>query len=1156
MRESLSGTNRRRGRATAIVVAAVMALVVPLVVTGIATPAPAAPARPAAALLPYQDASLPFEVRAADLVSRMTLQEKMQQLRAFTQRRPGAPAIPRLGLGPYSYWSEGLHGVARAGEGFPPVLPNRGGEATMFPTGLAMGSMWDPALVQEIGSSISDEARAMNNFVSDGMPNPNKGLLYFSPTINMDRDPRWGRADEPYSEDPYLMAQDADAYVDGMQGNDPRYVKAGTTPKHFVANNSELNRHSGSSNVTEAALREYYTPAFASVLGPDHNATSFMAAYNEINGTPVSADRDLLENLVRRTWGFSGAAVSDCGAISDVYGSHQWIPPGFTRPINPQETAAWTLKSGVDLDCSGGDYGSNLQPAYNSGLVTESDIDLAVTRAITMRMKFGEFDPADQVPWRGADYTLDNQIANAAHLAVSEKASEEAPVLLKNAAPAGSQSPLLPLPASAAHHIVVVGPMAQVEVNGDYSPERLSFVETPLEGITQTIHSIDPTANVTYIPGTTGTLDDWQRRKPNIGADIAPAAGQPATPAAVRFLDASGTELGRVTPGQIYSEGDLAGWRSGSSTSPAMTIDRGGWGGYFGFTTNVPAGTASVQVIQRYADPATQTLPDGHVDMRVGSKTAHVIGTASTDSDAAIAYSGPVGKQVKLFFTYRTGFYKTNLTGANRAAISNADAVIAYVGTVTTNSVSSPGTYPPIPGRPADSYEEEDRANLELPRAQDELVRAVAGLNPRTAVYIQSMSQVDLESFKDLVPAIVWTSYNGQYQSDVIGKILFGQVNPSGRLPITWYSDVDQLPATTDYTLTPTQEDMGRTYEYFTGNVTYPFGYGLSYSRFRYSDLRLDRTHVDVNGSITASVNVTNVSSVPGKDVVQLYVASPRANSPLRPDDQLKAFQKVSLAAGQTKTVQLKVKAADLWFWDTNAYRRTYDQGDWRLWVGPSSDHSTALAASFQLSGALIPAVKTVAAVPDGVVLNTAAPENVIHANLSATRNDDSFYDLSRVQVSYRSSNPTVARVDGEGTVHPVGAGVAEITATVSADSTSKSTTFPVVVYNGTYSAGGVTLFSRIAQFADRHVSLADARAGVPLQASVVPADDSAMYTFAVALNEENSAAATVTPAGMLTATKAGTVRVTVVGDVGGEKVTRTATITIGAPRDSAPVVS
>ncbi|HZC70133.1 MAG TPA: glycoside hydrolase family 3 N-terminal domain-containing protein [Jatrophihabitans sp.] len=1148
MRSSLVGRNRRRCRVMVIVAAAVCATAAPVLFNGLPASPLAARASQAPAQLPYQDTSLPFEVRAADLVSRMTLQEKIQQLRAFTQRRPGAPAIPRLGLAPYSYWSEGLHGVARAGEGFPPVLPNRGGEATMFPTGLAMGSTWNPPLVQQIGSSISDEARAMNNFVSEGMPNPNKGLLYFSPTINMGRDPRWGRADESYSEDPYLMTQIAGGYVDGMQGNNPRYVKAGVTAKHFVANNSEMNRHSGSANVTEAELRDYYTPAFEALLGPDHHATSFMTAYSALNGTPVSADRDLLQNVVRRDWGFSGPAVSDCGAISDVYGSHQWTPPGFTRPLTPQETAAWALKSGVDLDCSGGDYGSNLLPAYDSGLVTEADIDLAVTRAITMRMKFGEFDPADQVPWRGADYTLDNQIANAAHLAVSERASEEAPVLLKDAAPSGSDAKLLPLPAAAAHNIVVVGPMAQVEVNGDYSPETLSFVKTPLDGITETIHSIDPSANVKYIPGITGTLDDWQRRKPNIGADIPPAPGQPATPAAVRFLDAAGNELGRITPGQIYDEGDLAGWRSGSPASTALTIDRSGWGGYFGSTTTVPAGTASVQVIQRYADPATQTLPDGHVDLRVGSKAAQVIGTASTDSDATIAYSGPVGRQVKLFFTYRTGFYKTNLTAADRAAIANADAVVAYVGTVTTNSVSSPGTYPPIAGRPADSYEEEDRPNLELPRAQGELVRDIAALNPRTAVYIQAMSQVDVESFKDQVPAIVWTSYNGQYQSDVIGKILFGQVNPSGRLPITWYSNVDQLPPTTDYTLTPTHGRNGRTYQYFTDNVSYPFGYGLSYSKFRYSNLKLDRTNVDVNGSITASVDVSNTSSAPGKDVAQLYVASPRADDPLRPDAQLKAFEKVSLAPGQTKTVTLKVPAANLWFWDSNAHRRTYDRGTWQLWVGPSSDRSSALTASFRLSGTLTPAIKTVAALPDGVVLNAAAPENVIHANVSATRNDDSFYALSRTRVSFRSSDPTVARVDADGTVHPVGAGVAQITATVSADSTSKSTTFPVVVYDGTYTAAGVTLFSRLAQFADRHVSLAEGQAGVQLQASVVPAAQDATYTFATALNEDNTADATVTPAGVLTATKPGIVRVTVVADVGGEKSTRTATITIGAP--------
>ena len=467
---------------------------------------------------------------------------------------------------------------------------------------------------------------------------------------------------------------------------------------------------------------------------------------------------------------------------------------------------------------------------------------------------------------------------------------------------------------------------------------------------------------------------------------------------------------------------------------------------------------------------------------------------------------------------------------------------MAYVGTIAGNN----STYPLIPGNPSDSSEDEDRANIELPRGQAELVKTVAELNPRTVAWIQAISTVDIEPFKDSAAAIVWSTYNGMYQGDTVGRILFWTANPSGKLPFTQYADVEQLADARDYTMTPTDGRAGRTYQYFTGDVTYPFGHGLSYSQFEYENLQLDRSRVDVNGKLTVSVDVRNTSDVDGAEVVQLYVSSPKADRATRPDAQLKGFTKVSVPAGETRRVELEVDATDLWFWDTTADQKSYELGRWDLWVGPSSDASESLGSSFVLSGTLKPSIGVVAAVPDGVVLNTETPGNVIHANLSATRNDDSFYDLAKVDVEYVSSDPDVAQVDRDGTVRPVGAGVAQITATVAADGDRESTTFPVVVRSGAVVVDGdVTLHERLVSFPDQDVRWTDARRVVSLAASVVPAAAGATYTYRVALNEDNTAGATVTPEGLLRATTKGEVRVTVVADVAGVKYSRTATVTV-----------
>jgi len=334
------------------------------------------------------------DARVQSLISQMTLAEKISQLQHFT------PAIERLNVPAYNYWNEALHGVLVGG-------------ATSFPQAIALGSTWNPELVKRVASAISDEARGFN--VRDG-----KGLTYWSPVVNMLRDPRWGRYEESYSEDPYLMSELAVAFVQGLQGDDPKYLKVVSTPKHFVANNSEINRHTGSSDVDEQTLHEYYLPAFEAAVKTGH-AFSVMAAYNSLNGTPCSANPLLLQDLLRTQWGFHGYVVSDCGAISDIVNGHHWVS-------SLSQAAGMAVRAGTDLNC-GSVYPSQLQRSLDEGWAAESDIDTALTRVLRARFVLGEFDPPGQVPYRAIDPSV---IESPSH---SELALEAAAAYTANVRP-------------------------------------------------------------------------------------------------------------------------------------------------------------------------------------------------------------------------------------------------------------------------------------------------------------------------------------------------------------------------------------------------------------------------------------------------------------------------------------------------------------------------------------------------------------------------------------------------------------------------------------------------------------------------------------------------------------------------------------------------
>lgn len=1098
-----------------------------LVATGIVAAAPAAADDTPA--LPYQDTSLSFEVRAADLVSRMTFDEKLTQFFA-NYSRPANMAVPRLGVPAYRYWNEALHGVADTG-------------ATSFPSALGIGSTWNRDLVNQMATVISDEARAYANSGVGG-----HDLTYWSPTINLARDPRWGRADEAYAEDPYLTGQIGSQFVEGLQGEDPTYTKIISTPKHFFANNAENYRRNGNSEVTERELREYYTSAFAALAGRDGAAAgSLMSAYNRVNGTPVSASRDYLEDLARRTFGFDGFVVTDCSAIRDIFDRHVWTPEGWDRPVNVTEASAYGLTAGADLDCQDDYYSQVLDEARDQGLVSEADLDVSLVRIFTQRMRTGEFDPAASVPWRSAEYTTPVQLGNVEHTAVADQMSDEAPVLLKNEAPTGSTTPALPLTEAQADDVVLLGYLGREANLGGYSGRPQPAPRTPQQGLNAVIQQLAPESEVTQIDGI-GPVT--QGLKPGVMG--------------VTFADAVGDETFATDPPPSVRNDvwDWLGWQGIQydpvSRYPSAMMPNADWGGMFSINAVIPSDTTQVRVRQlgsnMFPGSAWAVVPGGSFVVHEGSEAGPVVATIPADgeesSTVSVPYTGTTGSKVKLYFVYQPPTYSVTLTAEQREQIRNAKAVVVRVGT-----------------RDNESAEEMDRYSIDLPRSQDQLVRAAAELNPNTVVWVQSVSQMNIESFRKpwkydddnnpatpaktaKVPSIVWSNYNGQQQGEAFGRILFGQANPSGKLTFTWYSDMSQLAGINDYTLTPTGDRNGRTYQYFTGDVSYPFGHGLSYAKFRYSDVQISRPAIGGDDTLKVSVKVTNTAEVAGKETVELYLSSPRADGVNRPKAQLKGFEKVDLDPGQTKTVTIPVKASDLWFWDDQADRKTWDRGTWRFRVGTSS--ASGLTGSFKLVSAPRPRLGVVATVPDGVVLNTATPDNVIHAGLSVTRNDDSFYDLSKVAVGYRSSNPSVATVDADGTVHPVGAGVAQITATVRAYGSSKSDTFPVVVYDGPYTAGEVTLFARQAQFADRHVSVAKAREGVQLAASVVPAADDVTYTFRMALNEENTAGATITPDGVFTAPRAGSAKVTVVADVGGAKYARTATITVGSDKGGA----
>ncbi|HPR32213.1 MAG TPA: glycoside hydrolase family 3 C-terminal domain-containing protein [Prolixibacteraceae bacterium] len=941
----------------------------------------AAPVLPNSEQAIFRNPAYSFEERAADLVSRLTLEEK-QSLLGNTMS-----PVPRLGINKYDVWGEALHGVMGRNN-------NSGMTATSFPNSIAAGCAWDPDLIEREATVISDEARGFNHDLIFT-------LTYWSPVVEPTRDPRWGRTAETFAEDPFLVSRIAGGFIRGMMGDDPRYLKTVPCGKHFIANNTEFNRHTGSSDMDERDMREFYLRPYKALIEGE-NLPAIMTAYNAVNGTPVSASSFLVDTLARRTYGMKGYVTGDCGAISDMIRGHKYAQDG-------PEATALGLKSGVDSDC-GGEYQNNTIDALKRGLITETDIDRALINMFTIRMRLGEFDPPAKVPYAGIKPHVVN---DPSHNDLALEIACKTPVLLKNEYVAALGDKALPLKYCNIQRMAVLGPQANKIELGDYSgPVEERYKSTPLQGIQDYIQKEGLEVDVVFAEGgNTARKNDFYALTGFITKDN---KGETKQYEATQFDESASGIMATERFGRFSLRG----------------IKDGDWTAYH----NIDVSHLDSIIFQ-----INVALSGGSIEVRVGSNTGNIIASQKVESKGQGGFMGNrvtipakvntlgISGPQNLYFVFREPQPESTDPAILDLAAS-ADVAIVFVGTDQST------------GR-----EESDRFSLQLPGNQLNLIQSVAAVNPNTLVVIQAMGMVEVEELKNNpnIPGIIFSGYNGQAQGAAMAKILFGEVNPGGKTSVTWYKSVNDLPDFNDYTLRGENGGNGRTYWYFDKEVSYEFGYGLSYTTFEYSNFSINKKMLTPNDPFTVRVDVQNTGPVDGDEIVQVYVRTPDSPASLqRPIKRLKGFKRVTIPAGQTKTIDIEMDGADLWFWDDQNNRVTYDQGKYIFEIGASSRDIRGQVEAV-MNGSLNSVLKTVVARPDKIILR---PGEATSVQITACLTDDCFIDPENTTVIYKSNNPRVASVDASGIITAHRPGVATLFAQVNYEGKSVSSGFPLKV--------------------------------------------------------------------------------------------------------------
>jgi beta-glucosidase len=815
------------------------------------------------------------DARIDRLIGRMTLAEKISQL------GDRAPAVPRVGLPGYNWWNEGLHGLARDGY------------ATVFPQAIGLAATWDASLIHEIGDTVSTEARAKYNAHRGQDTERYGGLTIWSPNINIFRDPRWGRGQETYGDDPFLTGMLGTEFIRGVQGDDPFYRKADATPKHFAAHSGpEKGRDSFNAEVSAHDLADTYLPAFHAAITRG-GAAALMCSYNAIDGTPSCAKYETLGDEVRGEWSFRGYVVSDCDAVGNITEYQH-----FTK--DAAHGAAAALKAGVDLDC-GHSYEA-LNQSVAQGLVSEAEVNRALHRLLLARVELGMMDAAECTPW-GAISAADNDTPE--HRALALKAAAESAVLLKN-------DGVLPL--RAGMKLAVIGPTADMlkVLEANYHGTA-SHPVTPLEGIEGAF------PNVRYAQGSL-LADGLPVPIPGSVLRQGAAADAPQGLLAEYFEGASFRQKASVTGSVTKVDLDY------DRTGPVPAIKSKQWAvRWSGFLAPPAAGEYVLRVdVERCWDctahDAYRLLVDGkEVVGNDGSKaqpdraTLHFADAAPHAVQLELVHAGD-DEGIALEWIPPT---EALLAEAEKVA-EGADAILAFVG--LSPDLEGEALQLELPG-----FAGGDRTSLALPQAQQTLLARLRATGKPVIAVLASGSAVALDPAQSGLAAMVEAWYPGEAGGEAIASLLGGKVNFSGRLPVTFPRSVDDLPAFTDYSM------AHRTYRYFDGPVLFPFGYGLSYTKFAYGPMKLDQATVKAGAALTGSVTVRNVGAVAGTEVVEMYVAPPHMTG--APRLALAGCSRVALKPGESRMVRIRIEPEQLSFVDA-AGHRAVRAGRYRLFVG------------------------------------------------------------------------------------------------------------------------------------------------------------------------------------------------------------------------------
>jgi beta-glucosidase len=820
----------------------------------------------------YKNTSLTIEQRVDDLVSRMTLNEKISQM------MNEAAAIPDLGIPYYNWWNEGLHGVARTGV------------ATVFPQAIGMAATFNDSLLYAVATVISDEFRAKyNDYIKDNQNKIFVGLTVWSPNINIFRDPRWGRGQETYGEDPFLTSRMGVAFVKGMQGNDPVYLKTISTPKHYLVHSGpEPLRHKFDINVSERDFWDTYAPAFEACV-KEGKAYSIMAAYNSFRGIPISGNEYLLTKLLRNTWGFRGYVVSDCDAVSDMYFGHK-----YTSSLT--EAAALAVKAGCDLDC--GDSYIHLKEAVEKGYLSEKDIDRSVKRLMSARFRLGMFDPSDKVPYNKIN---PDENDSPEHRMLSIVAAQQTMVLLKN------ENHILPLKKNI-KSVAVIGPNADNPevMYGNYNGTPSKYV-TPLQGIKNEVSKstkVYYALGDNYVEGQTTPViipGEYLMAGNNHGlrGEYYPNMDLSGNPKVVRIDSTVNFVWDNTSPAAGFSVSNYSVRWTGELVVPetgkyqlAITGDDG----YKLFLDD-----SLVINDWKVQGPSTNTYS---VDLLKGSRHNIKIEYFQNAGGASIQLA---------WYLYRTDPEKEALE------IAEKSDVIIYCG----------GISPTLEGEemsvPYKGFFGGDRTSINLPGIQEKLLKKLKALGKPVIFVMMNGSALAINWEDKNLPAILEAWYPGQEGGTAIADVLFGDYNPSGRLPVTFYKSLDQLPPFEDYNM------KGRTYRFSDAQPLYPFGYGLGYTSFTYRTIQAPKD-VKTGDTITVKVKVKNSGQIDGDEVVQLYIKHINAPVPV-PINELKGFKRIHLKKGEEKTIEFNLTPSNISIISNNN-KRVVIPGDIKIFVG------------------------------------------------------------------------------------------------------------------------------------------------------------------------------------------------------------------------------